>query len=305
MPQEASPQQFSLLSNVFGSAISGIIARCVTHPLDTAKARVQAHTNNTLTFRGPRDALQYTFRTEGIRGLYRGFGTVIVGGTPGTILYLCSYEAIKARLGSESPIAHFASGLLAEALACTIYVPVDVIKERMQVGLGNYTNGWHGLTSILHSEGLAGIYRGYWATLASFAPYSALYFSFYEELKRIARADFWEQQSESIPSGATLPFHLLLLASTTAGVLASWITSPLDMAKLRLQIQRGAKGGHQDYAVHYDSFWDCLHQTYKSEGVRGLFRGAGARVLYFAPATTVAMTTFEMSRSVYEDFFVS
>ena len=35
-------------------------------------------------------------------------------------------------------------------------------------------------------EGLGGIYRGYMATLYSFGPFSALYFSFYEEFKTAA-----------------------------------------------------------------------------------------------------------------------
>jgi hypothetical protein len=72
--------------------------RCLTHPLDTAKARLQALSAAQYNYRGPVDVLRQTFHKEGIRGLYRGFGGVIVGGTPGTILYLCSYDICKERL---------------------------------------------------------------------------------------------------------------------------------------------------------------------------------------------------------------
>lgn len=74
-------------------------------------------------------------------------------------------------------------------------MPVDVIKERMQVqrrgiggtytaypGLPVYKNSFQALYSTIQSEGLFGIYRGYGATLLSFGPFSALYFMFYEEV---------------------------------------------------------------------------------------------------------------------------
>jgi hypothetical protein len=118
----------SMIPDILGSATAGIISRLLTHPLDTAKSRLQAiyidahstTTNNnpnkngsakaspffraatsTNPYRGPLDVLVQTFRTEGISGLYRGFGAVIVGGTPGTVLYLCGYEVAKNKLAEQ------------------------------------------------------------------------------------------------------------------------------------------------------------------------------------------------------------
>ena len=143
-----------LFYSVLGSASAGIISRICTHPLDTAKARIQAPSvlsqtstelGNKYKYKGPTDALIHTFRQDGIRGLYRGFGIILVVGTPGTILYLCSYEYFKAKFTAFSDNdgrnnsmlrdfgIHFSSGFLAETVACILYVPVDVIKERLQV----------------------------------------------------------------------------------------------------------------------------------------------------------------------------
>jgi hypothetical protein len=118
----------SLIPNILGSATAGVISRLLTHPLDTAKSRLQAiyidapstATNSNLNktgsakaspffraatstnpYRGPLDVLVQTFRTEGISGLYRGFGAVIVGGTPGTVMYLCGYEVAKNKLAEQ------------------------------------------------------------------------------------------------------------------------------------------------------------------------------------------------------------
>lgn len=93
--QQQSASSSSLLHDVLGSATAGIISRLVTHPLDTVKARLQAppppssaSSGSYASYRGPIDALVSTYRNEGIRSLYGGFGAVIVGGESGTKLYI-------------------------------------------------------------------------------------------------------------------------------------------------------------------------------------------------------------------------
>ena len=133
-----------VLSNALGSACAGIISRIVTHPLDTAKARLQAPVSSIgieKPYTGPFDVIRRTLHKEGIRGLYQGFGTVVIGGTPGTVCYLCTYEYAKEQLSKQQYlstgtndndfIVHFSSGMIAETIACIIYVPVDVIKVRI------------------------------------------------------------------------------------------------------------------------------------------------------------------------------
>ena len=270
-----------------------------------AKARLQVIGS---PYRGPWDVLLQAMRQQqpngGIRSLYRGFGTVLVGGTPGTMLYLCSYEFIKERMGgggdnnNTSFVVHFFGGMLAEAIACIIYVPVDVLKERMQVS-NTYRNTWHGLAELWNHEGIRGVYRGYGATLASFGPFSAFYFVFYEKCKSMAAAAHLDKNKnknvkQQLQKGnADLPFSSTVLCSCTAGALASWLTSPLDMAKLRLQVQRSSPIQGDTTMVQ------ILGHVLKNDGVRGLFRGAGARVLHFAPATTITMTAYETCRSFF------
>lgn len=88
--QQQSASSSSLLHDVLGSATASIISRLVTHPLDTVKARLQAPppsssvSGSYASYRGPIDALLSTYRNEGIRSLYGGFGAVIVGGENGT-----------------------------------------------------------------------------------------------------------------------------------------------------------------------------------------------------------------------------
>jgi len=338
-----------LFHNALGSATSGIIARILTHPLDTAKARLQAPASNGSIFppyRGTTDVLVRTVKTEGISALYRGFGAILVGGTPGTMIYLCGYDWFKSKLhvvgsGSGGVVPEFAvpffAGMLAETVACVIYVPVDIIKERLQVQRvlistngttvtqpdHHFNGSLDAFRKILKTEGLAGIYRGYGATLASFGPFSALYFVFYEQMKLwsretlVSRRRLLEEEEEegenSQASTSTdsngemeLPFSYIVASSVGAGAAASWLTSPLDMAKLRIQIQRG--GGRTSNTVSkgaaasnliYRGMIDCLLQTHRAEGVRGLFRGAVARVIHCVPSMAITMTCYETCCSFY------
>jgi hypothetical protein len=317
-----SSKSTMMMINASSSAAAGIVGRIFTHPLDTAKARLQAPGSpggSNPVYGGPIDALVRTTRSEGIRGLYRGFGAVIVGGTPGTVLYLCTYDLAKQKLVSlrsnrseanadDDFVVHFFSGMIAETTACIVYVPVDVVKERMQVQQRDavqgspinfrYRNSWDALTTISRTEGLRGIYKGYGATLASFGSFSALFFVFYERNK------LW---SRTFLESSELPFHWALLCSASAGALSSWITSPVDMAKLRLQVTRGhaasaslvpnSTNASSKVTVAYRGVIHCLQDTYATSGVRGLFRGAGARVLHFTPATTITITCYETCRS--------
>ena len=77
-----------------------------------------------------------------------------------------------------------------------MFVPVDVVKERLQVQVSAssssagykaappvYKGSLDALMQICRQEGLTGIYKGYGATLLSYGPFSALYFFLYEEVK--------------------------------------------------------------------------------------------------------------------------
>lgn len=71
-----------------------------------------------------------------------------------------------------------------------MFVPVDVVKERLQVqrkGVTdpsmNYKGSLDALRTIMRTEGLRGIYKGYGATLLSFGPFSAVHFLCYETVR--------------------------------------------------------------------------------------------------------------------------
>jgi hypothetical protein len=293
------------------------------------------------------DALLRTARGEGLAGLYRGFPVAFFGSAPAACLYFSSYEAAKAALPAALPAfaagppaaAHLTAGLLAEAASGLLWVPIDVIKERMQVQVkaaaaagvagrggssGGSGGGWYyastadAVRQIVAGEGLRGVYRGYAANLASFGPFSALYFAFYEHAKGWARAAEGGGSSGGGGGGSTQPLPLpqQMAVAAGAGSAAAFLTTPLDLVKLRLQVQRAtlaaaagtatpsapsaAAAAGAGAAFHYGGMADGLRRVVAAEGWRALFRGGGARVAYHAPATALSMTLFERCRHAAE-----
>jgi len=182
--------------------------------------------------------------------------------------------------------------MVAEALSCVLFVPVDVIKERMQVQGGSataarggtfYRSTGHAIRSILKGEGISGIYRGYLATVGSFGPFSALYFAFYEAAKAAVAGN------DSPGDARQLGFSESLGCAAAAGAAASVLTNPLDLVKLRLQVQRGAGGLN----FGYRGLAHGLRKMVAEEGFAAMLRGAGTRVAFHAPTTAITMALFE------------
>jgi hypothetical protein len=210
--------------------------------------------------------------------LYRGFLPAMLGTIPGVCLYFTAYKLSKAemetRLKSNSFMIDFAAGLFAESVSCVVWVPSDVMKERAQAA--RIASTPHTISSILREEGIRGLYRGYGATLASFGPFSAFYFTFVEQLKSLRRSQ----------AGRTnLSFYELLPICATAGGAAAFVTAPLDLIKVRMQIERRKKDS--------PGFLSMMSRVFREGGIRALFRGGGSRVWFAVPNTAITMAIME------------
>jgi len=290
-----------LYSTFLAGALSGGLSRIPLHPIDTIKTRQQASTSRVPSALAA-EAISI-LRNEGVRALYRGFGVAVVAGAPASCLYFTSYELSKTEMLSRvqqpspliSSVIHLAAGFVAEAASCVLWVPIDVVKVRMQVQKESssrlYTNALHAVRQIVRNEGIRSLYRGYGATLTTFGPFSGLYFVFYEKLKSQAAAT-------SLLSSANSPLSSssLIICASGAAAAASLLTSPLDLVRLRMQVSQEIETSNDRSKFNYKSVLTGLSSIIHEEGFRGLFRGALARVAFATPSTALAMVLFEKSR---------
>ena len=85
------------------------------------------------------------------------------------------------------------------------------------------------------------------------------------------------------PQGGPITVTNSVLGGITAGFFQSFILSPVELVRLRMQLQgigkwevffeynghRCSPGAHE----HYNSSWECFNKIWKSEGIRGIYRG--------------------------------
>ncbi len=98
-----------------------------------------------------------------------------------------------------------------------------------------------------------------------------------------------------LPKDRDAPYFTLinLCLGATAGFAAAATTYPTDLIRRRMQLQ-GMSGSH-DLPV-YTSTWNCITETVRTEGVRGMYKGLVPCFLKVVPSMAIAFTTYEFLR---------
>lgn len=133
--------------------------------------------------------LYNAFKTEGFRGIYRGFGATILREIPFSFIQFPLWEYFKANWTETTglplgPHCVALCGALAGGIAAGITTPLDVAKTRIMLADQNETkalkNPIHILRKIYKERGVKGIFAGFaprilWITLGG-----AVFFGFYD-----------------------------------------------------------------------------------------------------------------------------
>lgn len=160
--------------------------------------------------------------------------------------------------------------------------PIEHVRIRLQtqpVGRERlYSGPAQCIKAILHQSGIQGLYRGQGVTiLREFHGYG-IWFAAFEALM-INEMRQHQITREDIPS------YKVALYGGLAGE-ALWLGShPLDVLKSKMQSD--GFGAEQKYR----SATDCLRQTWRYEGFRGLWKGLGPALLRAMPVSAGTFAT--------------
>lgn len=99
----------------------------------------------------------------------------------------------------------------------------------------------------------------------------------------------------------------VVACSALAGSGAAWLSSPLDMIKLRIQVQRRAaasatataRAEAEGFTFAYRGMTDGVATVLREEGIAALWRGAGTRVAFMVPQSAISMVAFEWCKRHY------
>ena len=161
------------------------------------------------------------------------------------------------------------------AIQSIMLSPVELVKIRLQLqnvshanlhGAASYKGPVSVAKSILKTEGIKGIYRGFVITVLRDAPAHGVYFWTYEYMREQFHPGCRKNGHESL--------RTMLTAGGLAGV-ASWLCCyPLDVVKTRLQAQTPSSSS----PLKYKGILDCFRRSVKEEGYCVLWRGLGTAV---------------------------
>ncbi|GAB4845366.1 ADP,ATP carrier protein ER-ANT1 [Ancistrocladus abbreviatus] len=163
--------------NVASGSAAGATTSLFLYHLDYARTRLgtdarEVTMNCRRQFKGLFDVYHKTLSSDGIIGLYRGFGVSIVGITLYRGLYFGIYDSMKPFvLAGPLEDNFFACFLLGWGVTTTAGVcayPFDTLRRRMMLTSGQplkYRNSLHALNEIIRHEGFSALFRGVTANI--------------------------------------------------------------------------------------------------------------------------------------------
>lgn len=261
-------------------SLSGTCSTLLFQPLDLVKTRLQTRQNcvhNGSARVGMVTVFLNVIRTEKLLGLWKGVSPSFARCVPGVGLYFSSFFSLKQRFFSErgpSALESVCLGAGARTVAGVCMLPVTVVKTRFESGRYSYSSVSGALLSMYRTEGLRSLFSGLTATLLRDAPFSGIYVMFYTQSKKSLPPEL-----VSAPCAPLLNFSCGIFA----GVLASLVTQPADVVKTRVQVSPGKFGGTKEAIVY----------IFRTDGVRGFFRGAVPRCLRRTLMAAMAWTVYE------------
>ncbi|KAG6527902.1 mitochondrial arginine transporter BAC2-like [Zingiber officinale] len=140
------------------------------------------------------------------------------------------------------------------------------------------------LRSIVAREGPAALYRGMAAPLASVSFQNAMVFQVYAVLSRA----FDCKKTNEPPS-----YRNVALSGVGTGGLQTLILSPVELVKIRLQLQMVGNRGYRSRRL---GPIEMAREIIRKEGVKGIYRGLMITILRDAPAHGVYFWSYEYAR---------
>jgi len=288
---EALPTNAGFGVNMLAGALAGITEHAVMFPVDSIKTRMQVFaTSPAAVYTGVGNAFTRISSTEGMRALWRGVSSVILGAGPAHAVHFGTYEAVKELAGANEAgnhwIATSVAGASATVASDALMNPFDVIKQRMQVHKSEFRSVFTCARVVYRNEGLNAFYVSYPTTLTMTVPFTAVQFTVYEELKRLLN-----------PSGAYSP-TTHMIAGGLAGGIAAGVTTPLDVAKTLLQ----TRGSSADAEIRgTKGMMDAFRIIWQRDGLKGFARGLTPRVMTFMPSNALCWLSYEFFKAAIRE----
>lgn len=280
------------------------------------------------TYNSTLDGLRKIARNEGVLTLWRGLSPTLVMAVPANIIYFTGYEWLRYNQKSpvtravSEPYAPLAAGSFARILAATSVSPIEMFRTRLQASHGESAAGhlkdtMKGMKDMVATHGYRSLWRGLTLTLWRDVPFSGMYWWGYETIRgkltdarerhRGRDLDLDSGRGEARRRSQSRENHRdtftdSFIAGAGSGAIASVVTMPFDVGKTRTQVRQHAKPGANSAGASKTAdlkMAKLLWHIFKTEGVRGLFKGWIPRTLRVAPACAIMISSYEVGKKAF------
>ncbi|KAH7421702.1 hypothetical protein KP509_13G071900 [Ceratopteris richardii] len=287
MPQNpafvAAPAEKNFVLDFLMGGVSAAVSKTAAAPIERVKLLIQNQNEMIKAgrlqepYKGITNCFERTIAEEGVLSLWRGNGTNVIRYFPTQALNFAFKDHFKKLFNKKKDkdgywvwlAGNLASGAAAGATSSLFVYSLDYARTRLSTDAQAATMGgerqFKGLLDVyrktLASDGIAGLYRGFTISCVGSVVYRGLYFGMYDSLKPVVLVGSLQDNF--------LASFLLGWSITTGAGLAAY---PMDTVRRRMMMTSGE-------AVKYSGSIDCFAQVIKKEGVKSLFKGAGANIL--------------------------
>jgi solute carrier family 25 carnitine/acylcarnitine transporter 20/29 len=178
----------------------------------------------------------------------------------------------------------YLSGAFAGFSNSVISGPMEHVRIRLQVQSGN--DGYKGpkdfISKTFKQYGFAGLYKGQGVTLLREGHGYGVYFALYEYLTQ-------KHMRDNNLSRKDVSTMVQLINGSTTGIVLWAATYPIDIVKSKLQTDSLDKSKRE-----FSSAIDCVKKTFKSQGLKGFYKGFSACILRAGPANGATFVAYEV-----------
>lgn len=231
--------------------------------------------------------------------------------------YRQSGRDAEGKLQLSSLYAPLVAGVVADAASVALYVPGDIIVQRLQLRNSPYSSFSDACRKIYRAEGIKGFFTGLTATFVTGGLASAVWWVVYENTKASLYAAQTPAAAPVSSSGNSSVWSEVwsvnrwpqINSGFIAGTITAVLINPLDVVKTRLQVQgaqnnttaaaatTGAAASTAAPAAGSSRYRNMLHgmvRLWKDEGVRGFSRGLVPKLVSRGPLSAVSGLTYEV-----------
>ena len=238
---------------------------------------------------------RYMYRMEGIWSFWRGIKPNMLRSalSSGTYFYQLRlfesiFQQIKASLNPQSKLRYlmtdesidFWGSGVARSTTGLLLNPLTIIRTRAElVGCSEFNSITKSFKKIYKKEGMKGYLKGGFLNIVEEFPFGGIFNLVYEEMNRHSGIQMKQRVSSSKRSNLFRYFQhekvQMLFNSTIAGIIASTVTHPIEIAKTKIQSQK------KDYneSSKNSKVISIFRDTYRRFGINGLFFGLWPRLI--------------------------